>query len=69
MASKPALIRQSDVTKIVKGFIAAGITPGITVSNGKVLIAPVDDLPAPEAPSALERFRAVRHASKARGHS
>lgn len=69
MSSKPALIRQRDVTRIVKGYAAAGITPGVVVTNGEVRILPVDQIqPAPE-PSALERFRAVRHASKARGHS
>ncbi len=66
---RPAIIRQRDVTRIVKGCAAAGITMGIIVTASEVRFVPVDELPAPEAPSALERFKSVRNASKARGHS
>lgn len=69
MSSKPALIRQRDVTRIVKGYAAAGITAGVVVTNGEVRILPIDQIKPPTEPSALERFRAKRHASKAGGHS
>jgi len=69
MASKPALVCQKDVTRIVKGAAAAGITMGIVVKNGEVRFLPVDQITEADAPSEIERFRALRHASKARGHS
>jgi hypothetical protein len=69
MPSKPAIIRQSDVTRILKGAAAAGVTYRIDVIDGKAHFVPVDGQAAPEAPSALERFRVRRNASKARGHS
>lgn len=69
MPSKPAIIRQSDVTRILKGAAAAGVVYGVVIRDGEARFVPVDDQPPPEAPSALERFRARRHASKARGHS
>ena len=68
MSSKPALIRQSDVTRIVKGAAAAGVKLGIVVTNGEVRFVPLDELkPAPPT-SALERFKVGRNAGKARGH-
>ncbi len=69
MSSKPALVRQSDVTRIMKGAAAAGVRLGIVVKDGEARYVPVDEIEAVAAPSALERFRAVRNASKARGHS
>lgn len=69
MSSKPAIIRQRDVTRIVKGYAAAGITMGMVVKNGEARFVPVDELTAANEPSALERFKAVRNAGKARGHS
>jgi hypothetical protein len=67
MASKPAIIRQSDVTRIVKGFAAAGITMGAVVKDGEVRFVPVDDMKAANEPSALDRFKALENADKARG--
>ena len=69
MPGKPAIVRQRDVTRILKGCAAAGITMGIVVSGTEVRFVPVDEMPPAEAPSALERFKARRNASKARGHS
>jgi hypothetical protein len=69
VSSKPALIRQSDVTRIVKGAAAAGISLGIVVANGEVRFLPVDELKPAAEPSALERFKAARRASKSGGHS
>lgn len=69
MASKPAVITQRDVTRIVKGAAAAGITMGIVVRDGEVRFVPIDELKAANAPSALERFRTLRNGSKARGAS
>jgi hypothetical protein len=61
MSSKPAVIRQRDVTRIVKGAAAAGITMGIVVKDGEVRFVPVDALkaanePSPE-PDAEEAYR------------
>jgi hypothetical protein len=69
MSSKPAIIRQRDVTRIVKGAAAAGITMGIVVAGDEVRFVPVDEMAPANAPSALERFKAARNASKARGNS
>lgn len=69
MPSKPAIIRQRDVTRILKGAAAAGVAYAVVVTGAEARFVPVDELPAAAAPSALERFRAKRHASKARGHS
>jgi hypothetical protein len=69
VSSRPALVRQRDVTRILKGAAAAGVAYAVIVKDGEARFVPVDDLPPEAAPSALERFRAARNASKARGHS
>lgn len=50
MSSKPAIIRQRDVTRIVKGYAAAGVSVKITVVDGKLVFVPVlpgnDNIPA-----------------------
>lgn len=65
MSSKPAIICQRDVTRIVKGYAAAGITVGIMVTDGKVRFVPVDELEAANQPSSLEQWQAKRDARKA----
>ena len=67
VASKPAIITQKDVTRIVKGAAAAGITMGIVVRNGEVRFLPVDEIKAADPPSALAQWKAARNADKARG--
>lgn len=69
MASRPAIICQKDVTRIVKGAAAAGITVGIVVKNGEVRFLPIDEIKATDAPSALDQWQAARNADKARGNS
>lgn len=64
MSSRPAIIKQRDVTRIVKGAAAAGITLGIVVKDGEVRFVPVDQLKPAEEPSALERWKAKRDAGK-----
>lgn len=51
MPSKPAIISQKDVTRIVKGYAAAGIAAGIVVKDGEVRILPLDRINGTEAPS------------------
>jgi predicted type IV restriction endonuclease len=67
LSSKPAIIRQRDVTRIVKGAAAAGISMGIVVTNGEVRFVPVDEMKPANEPSALERWKAARHAGETRG--
>ena len=69
MGSRPAIVRQKDVTRIIKGAAAAGVALGVIIRDGEARFVPVDELKPAAEPSALERFRAVRNASKARGHS
>ena len=69
MPSKPAVIRQRDVTRILKGAAAAGVVWGLVVKDGEARFVPVDELVAANEPSALEQFRTARNASRARGHS
>lgn len=65
VSSKPAIIRQRDVTRIVKGYAAAGITMGMVVKDGEARFVPVDELRAANEPSALEAWQAKRDARKA----
>lgn len=67
MPGKPALIRQSDVTRIVKGYAAAGITAGIVVKDGEVRILPIDEIKSAEPPSSLEEWRRKRSAGEIDG--
>jgi hypothetical protein len=65
MPSKPALIRQRDVTRIIKGGLAAGITYGIRIVGGEPQFVPVDELKAANEPAALEAWEAQQDARKA----
>ncbi len=67
MSAKPALIRQRDVTKIMRGASDAGIAMGIVVKDGEVRFLPVDEIRASEEPSALERWKAARNAGEVDG--
>lgn len=68
MASKPAIITQRDVTRIMRGAQAAGITMGIVVRNGEARFLPLDQIVEAAEPSALERWKANR-AGETRGNS
>ena len=68
MSSPKALVTQKDVTRIVKGAKAAGISMGIVVKNGEVRFLPVDEIKAGDGPSsALARWRAARDAGEIDG--
>lgn len=67
MASRPALICQKDVTRIVKGAAAAGITMGIVVKNGEVRFLPVDQIKSTAALSDLEQWRTAKNAGETDG--
>jgi hypothetical protein len=69
MSSKPAIIRQRDVTRILKGAAAAGIALGVVIRDGEARFVPVDELVAANEPSALEAWRARRDARKAGGRA
>lgn len=65
MPSKPAIVRQRDVTRIMKGAAAAGIVLGIVIRDGEARFVPVDELVPADEPSALDAWRAKRDARKA----
>lgn len=69
MASKPAIVCQRDVTRIMRGAKAAGITMGIVVRSGEVAFLPVDEIKNSNGQSALERWKGKRDADRARGDS
>lgn len=62
MSSKPALIPERDVTRILRGAAKAGITLGITVTGREVRFVPVD--PAKAEPFSLAEWRAKHDARK-----
>lgn len=67
MSSKPAIISQRDVTRIVKGAAAAGIKMGIVVKDGEVRFLPLDEIMDNAKPSSLAEWRAARDAGKVSG--
>lgn len=69
MSSQPAIIKQRDVTRIMRGAAAAGIAMGIIVKDGEARFVPLDQIIETPEPSALEAWRRKRDADKARGHS
>ncbi len=69
MPSKPAIVRQRDVTRIFKGAAAAGVALCVVVKDGEARFVPVDELGMTDAPSALEGWRAKRNARKAGGRA
>ena len=64
MAARPALIKQSDVTRIMRGAQAAGITMGIVVTTGEVRFVPVDTMKPEQTLYDLDRWKAKRDARK-----
>ncbi|WP_173088921.1 hypothetical protein [Devosia sp. 1635] len=66
MAAKPALIRQGDVTRILKGAAAAGISMGIVVTPGEVRFVPIDTQKPEQQLSDLDQWRAKRDARQAK---
>lgn len=69
MSGRPAIVRQRDVTRILKGAAAAGVTLGVVVRDGEARFVPVDGLIAAEEPSTLAAWRAKRDARKAGGRA
>ncbi len=69
MVTKPALIKQSDVTRIIRGAQAAGITMGIVVTAGEVRFVPVDAAAPGQSLSDLDRWKAQRDARKAKAQA
>jgi len=69
MPSKPALIRQRDVTRIYKGAAAAGVKLELIIRDGEPHFVPVDELSVANQPAALEAWRTRRDARKAGGRA
>lgn len=69
MSGRPAIVRQRDVTRILKGAAAAGVTLGVVIRDGEARFVPVDGLIAGEEPSTLAAWRAKRDARKAGGRA
>lgn len=69
MSSSAAIVRQRDVTRIMRGAKAAGVDLGIIIKNGQAHFVPLDQIIDTPEPSALEAWRAKRDADKARGRS
>jgi hypothetical protein len=67
MSSKPAIIRQRDVTRILKGGLAAGVALGVLVKDGEARFVPVDELVAAKEPSSLAKWRRARDAGEIDG--
>lgn len=68
MGSRPALIRQRDVKRIVKGYADAGVVVEMKVENGVARFIPVDTSrpanepsPKPDAEDAYRQWK-ERHA-------
>ncbi len=69
MSSSPAVVKQRDVTRILRGARAAGVDLGIIIKNGQAHFVPLDQIIETPEPSALEAWRRKRDADKARGRS
>ena len=69
MSSRPAIVKQRDVTRIMRGAAAAGVALGIIVKDGQAHFVPLDQIIETPEPSALEAWRRKRDADKARGRS
>lgn len=67
MSSRPAIVKQRDVTRIMRGAAAAGVPMGIIVKDGEARFVPLDQMVDTPEPSALEAWRRKRDADKARG--
>ena len=69
MTARPAIIKQSDVTRIMRGAQAAGVTMGIVVTTGEVRFVPLDAMKPEQQLSDLDRWKAKRDARKAKAQS
>ena len=69
MSSSPAIVKQRDVTRIMRGAKAAGVELGIIIKNGQAHFVPLDQIIEIPEPSALDAWRRKRDADKARGRS
>jgi len=69
LSSSPAVVKQRDVTRIMRGAKAAGVELGIIIKNGQAHFVPLDQIIDTPEPSALEAWRAKRDADKASGRS
>lgn len=67
MPSKPAIVRQRDVTRILKGAAAAGVALGVVIKDGEARFVPVDELVAANQPSSLAKWRRARDAGEIDG--
>lgn len=69
MSSRPAIVTQRDVTRIIRGAAAAGVAMGVIVKDGEARFVPLDQIVETPEPSALEAWSRKRDADKARGRS
>jgi hypothetical protein len=67
VSSKPAIVRQRDVTRIMRGAKAAGISMGIVVTAGEVRFLPLDEIKGAEPRSTLNGWKAARDAGEVDG--
>lgn len=66
MGSRPAIIKQRDVTRIVKGYAEAGVAVEMYVENGVPIFRPVDMIKAANEPSSESAREAAYREWKAR---
>ncbi len=69
MSSSPAVVKQRDVTRILRGARAAGVEMGVIIRDGEARFVPLAQIIETPEPSALEAWRRKRDADKARGRS
>jgi hypothetical protein len=69
VSGKPAIIRESDVTRILRGAAKAGITLGIVVRGDEVRFHQVDPAKERVEPFSLAEWRAKHDARKAGGRA
>jgi hypothetical protein len=65
MGARRAIVPQKDVTRILKGAAAAGITLEVRVKDGEARFVQVDGSEAPDALSDIGEWRKRRDARKA----
>lgn len=69
MSSRPAIITEGDVARIMKGAKKAGVTLGIIVTGKEIRFVPVDELAPEQKLSDLDRWKAGRDARKAKAQA
>lgn len=69
MAPRPSIIRQRDVTRIMKGAQEAGITLGIVVTAAEVRFVPVDATAPSQTLTDFDRWKAKRDAQKTKAQA